>query len=157
MWPQALPSWRCSYSRVRCGTRHRHQEFLRFLKKAAAAHPAVELHIVADNYAAHKHPAVKAWLKDNPQITLRFTPTSCSWLNMEIFFGIITLRAIRRGTFHSVKDLTAAIGRFIDAYNDRYQPFAWTKGADEMLVKIRPPQSDPEAANDTEAANATRH
>ena len=122
-----------------CYPRHRHQEFLRFLKKVAAAHPAVDLHVVADNYATHKHPQVKAWLKDNPRITLHFTPTGCSWLNMvEIFFGMITRQAIRRGTFRSVKELTAAIGRFIDAYNDRCQPFAWTMDADELLAKIRP-------------------
>ena len=128
-----------------CYPRHRHQEFLRFLRKVAAAHPAIDLHIVADNYAAHKHPAVKAWLKDNPRITLHFTPTSCSWLNMvEIFFGIITRQAIRRGTFRSVKDLTTAIGTFIDAYNDRCTPFAWTKDADELLAKIRPAKSDRE-------------
>ena len=76
---------------------------------------------------------------ENPRITLHFTPTGCSWLNMvEIFFGIITRQAIRRGTFRSVKDLTAAIGAFIDAYNDRCQPFTWTKGADELLARIRP-------------------
>jgi transposase len=122
-----------------CYPRHRHQEFLKFLKKVAAAHPGVELHVVCDNYATHKHPKVRAWLKDNPRVTLHFTPTGCSWLNMvEIFFGIITRQAIRRGTFRSVKDLTAAIGRFIDAYNDRCQPFAWTKDPDELLAKIRP-------------------
>ncbi len=77
--------------------------------------------------------------RGKPRVTLHFTPTSCSWLNMvEIFFGIITLQAIRRGTFHSVKDLTAAIGRFIDAYNQRCQPFAWSKDADELIAKIRP-------------------
>jgi transposase len=122
-----------------CYPRHRHQEFLRFLKKAAAAHPGVELHVVLDNYGTHKHPAVRAWLKDNPRITLHFTPTSCSWLNMvEIFFGIITRQAIRRGTFRSAKDLSAAIGAFIDAYNERCEPFAWTKDADELLAKVRP-------------------
>jgi len=124
-----------------CYPRHRHQEFLRFLKKVAAAHPGVELHIVADNYATHKHPEVRKWLAlpENQRITLHFTPTSCSWLNMvETFFGIITRQAIRRGTFRSVKDLIAAIGRFIDAYNDRCTPFAWTKDADELLAKIRP-------------------
>jgi transposase len=122
-----------------CYPRHRHQEFLRFLKKVAAAHPGVELHVVLDNYGTHKHAAVRAWLKDNPRITLHFTPTSCSWLNMvEIFFGIITRQAIRRGTFRSVKDLTTAIGTFIDAYNDRCTPFAWTKDADELPAKIRP-------------------
>jgi hypothetical protein len=93
---------------------------------------------VADNYAAHKHPAVKAWLRDSPRITLHFNPIGCSWLNMvEIFFGIITRQAIRRGTFRSAKDLTAAIRAFIDAYNDRCQPFTWTKDADELLAKIK--------------------
>ena len=82
---------------------------------------------------------MKAWLAGNPRITLHFTLTSCSWLNMvEIFFGIITRQAIRRGTFRSVKDLTTAIGACIDAYNDRCTPFAWTKDADVLLAKIRP-------------------
>src|SRR5450631_3772203 len=124
-----------------CYPRHRHQEFLRFLKKAAAAHPAVDLHVVLDNYGTHKHPEVRKWLAkpENQRITLHFTPTSCSWLNMvEIFFGIITRQAIRRGTFASVKDLTTAIGTFIDAYNERCEPFAWTKDADQLLPKIRP-------------------
>ncbi len=121
-----------------CYPRHRHQEFLRFLKKVAAAHPAVELHIVADNYATHKHPEVRAWLArpGNQRITLHFTPTGCSWLNMvEIFFGIITRQAIRRGTFRSVKELVAAIGAFIDAYNSRCQPFAWTKTSEDILTR----------------------
>jgi transposase len=122
-----------------CYPRHRHQEFLRFLKKVAAAHPGVELHVVLDNYATHKHPEIRSWLTENQRITLHFTPTGCSWLNMvEIFFGIITRQAIRRGTFRNVKDLTAAIGRFIDAYNQRCQPFTWTKDADELIAKIRP-------------------
>jgi transposase len=124
-----------------CYPRHRHQEFLRFLKKVAAAHPAVDLHVVLDNYGTHKHAEVRRWLArpENQRITLHFTPTSCSWLNMvEIFFGIITRQAIRRGTFTSVRDLTTAIGTFIDAYNDRCHPFTWTKDADELLAKIRP-------------------
>jgi transposase len=124
-----------------CYPRHRHQEFLAFLKKVAAAHPSVELHVVADNYAAHKHPEIRRWLArpENDRITLHFTPTSCSWLNMAgIFFGIITRQAIRRGTFRSVKDLKQAIGAFIDAYNDRCQPFAWTKDADQIITKIKP-------------------
>ena len=122
-----------------CYPRHRHQEFLRFLKKVAAAHPQGDLHVVLDNYGTHKHPEVRAWLTRNPRITLHFTPTGCSWLNMvEIFFGIITRQAIRRGTFRSVRELTTAIGAFIDAYNDRCQPFTWTKDADELLAKIRP-------------------
>ena len=119
-----------------CYPRHRHTEFLRFLKQVAKAYPRVELHIVADNYATHKHPAVQAWLAKNPRITMHFTPTSGSWLNMvEIFFGIITRQAIRRGTFTSVKDLTSVIRRFIDGWNDRCQPFTWTKTADEILSK----------------------
>jgi transposase len=122
-----------------CYPRHRHQEFLKFLKKVAAAHPGVSLHVVLDNYGTHKHAEVRKWLAANPRVTLHFTPTGCSWLNMvEIFFGIITRQAIRRGTFHSVKDLTTAIGAFIDAYNERCHPFTWTKDADELLAKVKP-------------------
>jgi transposase len=121
-----------------CYPRHRHQEFLRFLKKVAAAYPGRQLHVVCDNYATHKHPAVKAWLAKNPRVTLHYTPTGCSWLNMvETFFSIITRQAIRRGSYTSVKDLIAKIGQFIDGWNDRCQPFAWTKPADELLAKIK--------------------
>jgi transposase len=117
-----------------CYPRHRHQEFLRFLRQVAKAYPRVQLHIVCDNYATHKHPNVRAWLDRNPRITLHFTPTSGSWLNMvEIFFGIITRQAIRRGSFTSVNDLIAAIRTFIDGWNDRCEPFTWTKTADEIL------------------------
>jgi len=120
-----------------CYPRHRHQEFLRFLQQVAKAYPRKKLHVVCDNYATHKHPNVKAWLAKNPRITLHFTPTSGSWLNMvEIFFGIITRQAIRRGTFTSVKDLIAAIGIFIDGWNDRCQPFVWTKTADELIPRV---------------------
>jgi transposase len=117
-----------------CYPRHRSDEFLRFLKLVAKTYPRVKLHVVVDNYAAHKHPRVNAWLARNPRITLHFTPTSGSWLNMvEIFFGIITRQAIRRGTFTSVPDLIGAIRTFIDGWNDRCQPFAWTKTADQIL------------------------
>ena len=113
--------------------RHRHQEFLRFLKQVAKAYPRRQLHVVVDNYATHKHPAVRPGWPSNPRITLHFTPTSGSWLNLvEIFFSIITRQAIRRGTFISVPDLIAAIRRFIDGWNDRCQPFTWTKTADEI-------------------------
>jgi transposase len=119
-----------------CYPRHRHEEFLKFLKQVAKAYPRRKLHIVCDNYATHKHPAVRAWLDKNKRITLHFTPTSGSWLNMvEIFFGIITRQAIRRGTYTSVKDLIGAIGIFIDAWNDRCAPFIWTKTADEIIPK----------------------
>ena len=119
-----------------CYPRHRNEEFLRFLKQVAKAYPRTKLHIVVDNYATHKHPNVQAWLAKNPRVILHFTPTSGSWLNMvEIFFGIITRQAIRRGTFTSVKDLIAAIGIFIDGWNDRCQPFVWTKTADELIPR----------------------
>jgi len=124
-----------------CYPRHTHAEFLDFLKLVAKAHPRVKLHVVADNYATHKHPKVKAWLERNPRITMHFTPTSGSWMNLvEIFFGIITRQAIRRGTFTSVKELTNAIEVFIDAWNDRCEPFVWTKTADEILAKTKPRQ-----------------
>ena len=121
-----------------CYDQHRHEEFLRFLKLVAKTYPRRKLHVVCDNYGTHKHPVVRAWLERNPRITLHFTPTSGSWLNMvEIFFGIITRQAIRRGTFRSVKDLISAITRFIDGWNDRCEPFVWTKTADQILNHSR--------------------
>jgi transposase len=121
-----------------CFQRHRHQEFLRFLKQVAKTYPRRELHIVLDNYGTHKHPVVRAWLAKNPRVQLHFTPTSGSWLNMvEVFFGIITRQAIRRGTFASVADLTNAIQSFVDGWNDRCEPFIWTKPANEILAKAQ--------------------
>ncbi len=119
-----------------CYPRHRNTEFLAFLKQVAKTYPRKKLHIVVDNYATHKHDNVTRWLAKNKRITMHFTPTSGSWLNMvEIFFGIITRQAIRRGTFTSVKDLIGAIEIFIDGWNDRCEPFAWTKPADEMVKR----------------------
>src|SRR3954469_1866135 len=119
-----------------CFERHRHQEFLKFLKQVAKAYPRVPLHVVCDNYATHKHPRVQAWLERNPRVQLHFTPTSGSWLNMvEIFFGIITRQAIHRGTFGSVRELVEAIRRFIEGWNERCEPFAWTKDADTILAR----------------------
>jgi len=136
-----------------CFDRHRHQEFLRFLKQVAKAYPRRELHVVVDNYAAHKHPAVTAWLGHHPRITLHFTPTSGSWLNLvEVFFGILTRQAIRRGTFTSVADLEAAIGVYIDAWNERCRPFTWTKDADTILAKATPPKN-----RNTHIRSETRH
>src|SRR5665648_816354 len=104
--------------------RHRRQEFLAFCKQVARAYPSTDLHLVMDNYAAHKHPAVREWLTANPRVTVHFTPTHASWMSMvEIFFGIAERQAIRRGTFRSVRELQGAIRRFIDAYNTRCQPF----------------------------------
>jgi len=122
-----------------CYPRHRHEEFLRFLRHVAKAYPRIKLHIVVDNYATHKHPDVQTWLAKNPRITLHFTPTSGSWLNMvEIFFSIITRQAIRRGSFTSVRDLITAIETFTDGWNDRCHPFTWTKTASELLPHCRP-------------------
>ena len=119
-----------------CFERHRHQEFLRFLGRVAKAYPRGHLHIVLDNYGTHTHPVVKVWLERHPRIHLHFTPTGASWLNMvEIFFGIITKQAIRRGSFASVRDLVQAIRRFIDGWNERCEPFVWTKEADQLITR----------------------
>jgi transposase len=122
-----------------CYPRHRHEEFLKFLRQVAKAYPRVPLHIVCDNYGTHTHPDVRAWLGKHPRVILHFTPTSGSWLNMvEIFFSIITRQAIRRGSFTSVKDLITAIETFIDGWNNRCRPFTWTKTADELLSRCKP-------------------
>ena len=121
-----------------CYDRHTNVEFLHFLTLVAKAHPRRKLHVVCDNYATHKHPNVVAWLEKTPRVTLHFTPTSGSWLNMvEIFFGIITRQAIRRGTFDSVRDLKDAIRGFIDGWNERCEPFTWTKDAETILAKAK--------------------
>ncbi len=117
-----------------CYDRHGKAEFLEFLKKVAHAYPRRELHVVVDNYHTHKHDDINQWLAKNPRITLHFTPTSGSWLNMvEVFFGIITRQAIRRGSFDSVPELVTTIRRFIAGWNDRCHPFTWTKTADDIL------------------------
>src|SRR4051794_2045197 len=124
-----------------CTQRHRHQEFLAFLQQVAAGYPRRQLHVVVDNYATHKHPTVRAWLKGHPRVTLHFTPTSGSWLNLvEAFFSIITRQALRRGNFPTVADLIAAIERFIAAWNDRCAPFTWTKDPDTVIAKATDPR-----------------
>ena len=111
-----------------CKKRHRHQEFLAFLKHVARAYPDRELHLVMDNYATHKRVEVRDWLAANPRIHVHFTPTSGSWLNLvEVWFGIIERQAIRRGTFRSVRDLMIKIRDFINGWNQREHPFIWTK------------------------------
>jgi transposase len=121
-----------------CKNRHRHQEFLAFLKHLARAYPGRQLHLVMDNYAAHKHPNVKAWLAANPRIQVHFTPTSGSWLNLvEVWFSIIERQAIHRGSFPSVRDLIIRIREFINGWNNRCHPFLWTKPADEVIDKIK--------------------
>jgi transposase len=122
----------------RCMQRHRHQEFIRFLNAVERAVPAGKLvHAILDNYAAHKHPNVLKWLARHPRWTFHFTPTSSSWLNaVETFFSALTRRRIRRGSFHSIVDLQAAINRYIAEHNDDPKPFTWTKPADQILVKL---------------------
>jgi len=125
----------------RCFHRHTNIEFLAFLKQVAKAYPRVELHVVCDNYGTHKHPTVNAWLAKHPRITLHFTPTSGSWLNMvETFFGILTRQAVRRGTFRSVADLEEALATYVKAWNERCKPFTWTKDADTILAKALKPK-----------------
>ena len=127
----------------RCYDRHGKAEFLDFLKIVARTHPRRRLHVVCDNYHTHKHADINPWLAKNPRITLHFTPTSGSWLNLvEVFFSIITRQSIRRGSFDSVKELTAAIRAFITGWNDRCHPFIWTKTADEILPHARKRDSD---------------
>ena len=127
-----------------CQPRHRHSEFLAFLKLVAKAYPRRQLHVVLDNYATHKHQRVQAWLAKHPRVRLHFTPTYASWLNqVEVLFSIIERQALRRGDFASVEELVAAIGRFCDGWNQRCQPFTWTKDADQILTKLGqqpPPQ-----------------
>jgi transposase len=125
---------------ARCQPRHRNQEFLVFLRQVARAYPEGELHLVMDNYAAHKHPAVKAWLAANPRIRVHFTPTHASWMNLvEVWFSIAERQAIHRGSYRSVRELTTAIRAFIDGWNDRAHPFTWTKTADDILAKAKRP------------------
>jgi transposase len=118
-----------------CYPRHRGVEFLKFLKLVAKTYPRRQLHIVVDNYSAHNHADVKAWLAKHPRIVLHFTPTHSSWMNLvESFFSIITRQAIRRASFTSVRQVTDAIRTFIDGWNERCVPFVWTKTADEILA-----------------------
>jgi transposase len=121
-----------------CAKRHRHQEFVRFLGVIDQRTPAdLDLHLVVDNYATHKHPTVKAWLAAHPRFHLHFTPTSASWLNLvERFFAEITRKRIRRGVFKSVTDLEVAIHSYLAEHNDHPKPFVWTAKAVDILDKV---------------------
>ncbi len=121
-----------------CMKRHRHQEWLKFLRIIDRTTPtALDLHLIADNYAAHTHPAVKAWLVKHPRFHMHFTPTSASWLNqVERFFGLITEKRIRRGAFKSVGELETAIMDYLDQHNAQPKPFVWTKSPGEILEKV---------------------
>jgi putative transposase len=121
-----------------CKPRHRHQEFLAFLRNIEANVPAqMDIHLIVDNYSTHKHAKVKAWLAKRPHWHIHFTPTYSSWLNqVERFFALITEKAIRRGSFSSVKDLVHKIDHFISQYNKTCSPFIWTATADSILEKL---------------------
>jgi transposase len=122
----------------RCMAQHRHQEFVRFLNAVERAVPPGKLiHAIADNYATHKHPKVRAWLERHPRWIFHFTPTSASWINaVEGFFSTLTRQRLRRGVFQSVADLEQAIARYIREHNDGPKPFVWTKPADTILGKL---------------------
>lgn len=124
---------------ARCTPRHRHQEFLAFLKQIEASVPEdLAIHLVVDNYATHKQLTVRRWLASRPRWHVHYTPTYGSWLNqVEIWFNIITQRAIRRGSFSSVKQLVGRIEQFVEHHNAKAKPFVWTATADSILKKVR--------------------
>ncbi len=121
-----------------CFPRHRHQEFLRFLRRLDDEFPEnLKLHLVLDNYGTHKHPKVEAWLQRHPRFTVHFIPTSSSWLNqVERWFGELTQKAVRRGTFISVAELQSVIEQFLQAWNEAPRPFVWTATVEKIMAKI---------------------
>jgi transposase len=123
----------------KCFARHRHDEFLRFLRTIDTSVPRkLQIHLIVDNYGTHTHPDVQAWLAKHPRFHLHFTPTSSSWLNLvERWFAELTDKMIRRGVFHSVDDLVEAITEFLRVHNDDPKPFVWTATADSILQKVR--------------------
>ena len=123
---------------TQCKRRHRHQEFLQFLRRIEANVPDdLDVHLVVDNYATHKHAKVRRWLAARPRFHVHYTPTYSSWLNqVEIWFNLITQRAIRRGTFRSVKQLVGKIAEFVRHHNKHARPFAWVATADSIFEKI---------------------
>lgn len=122
-----------------CMPRHRHQEWLAFLKLLDTnTPPGKQIHLIADNYATHKHPKVRAWLARHTRFHVHFTPTSASWLNMvERFFRDLSERALKRGVFRSVEDLISAIQAYLDAHNRDPKPFVWTAKAADILEKVK--------------------
>ena len=119
--------------------RHRHQEFIRFLNTIERQIPAGKsVHVILDNYAAHKHPKVRQWLDRHERFTFHFTPTSCSWLNaVEGFFAKLTKRRLKRGAFHSLVELQAAINRFVAEQNADPKPFTWTADPDKIIAAVK--------------------
>lgn len=128
-----------------CHKRHRHQEFIQFLRQINRD----KLHLVMDNYGTHSTPEVKAWLRKHPRFVIHFVPASSSWLNLiERWFGELTNKRIRRGSFLSVDDLIAAIDEFLATWNQNPQPFLWTATVDSILAKLnrRPKRPKPKAS-----------
>lgn len=123
----------------KCFTRHRGSEFLKFLREIEASVPLdLEVHLVMDNYATHKTPAIRRWLARHPRWHVHFTPTSASWINqVERFFAELTEKQIRRGVHHSTRDLEQAIRQYINNVNDDPRPFRWAKSADNILASIK--------------------
>jgi len=121
-----------------CMSRHRHQEWLKFLKLIEAqTPPGLDLHLIVDNYATHKHPAVKAWLQRHPRFHIHFTPTGCSWLNLvEGWFAGLTGKRLRRGVFRSLPQLVEAIQTDIDHHNQQPTAFLWTAQAQDIIAKV---------------------
>jgi transposase len=121
-----------------CFARHRHQEFLKFLRRLDQEFPGpLPLHLVMDNYGTHQHAQVRAWLKRHPRFLLHFVPTSSSWLNLiERWFAELTTKRVRRGSFHSVEDLQKAIAEFLAAWNEHPQPFVWTATVESIKQKL---------------------
>ncbi len=121
-----------------CLPRHRHQEFLKFLRQLDREFPPeLDLHLIVDNYGTHTHPVVRAWLERRPRFNLHFTPTSSSWLNLvERWFRELTEKRLRRGAFGSVEQLQEAIQEFLDAYNENPRPFVWTASVNAILEKV---------------------
>ena len=123
---------------AQCKPRHRHQEFLSFLRHVETQVPAdLDIHLICDNYATHKHAKVRAWLAKRPRFHVHFTPTYSSWLNqVERWFALITNQAIRRGSFDSVADLKRKIEAFVTRYNQHPKPFMWTATTESILAKL---------------------
>ena len=123
---------------TQCKRRHRHQEFLAFLRHIDDSVPAhLDIHLVVDNYATHKHPKVKAWLARRERYHMHYTPTYASWINqVERWFGLITQQAIRRGSFSNVKELVNKINAYVEHYNAKASPFVWVATAESILAKI---------------------
>src|SRR5687767_15150772 len=120
---------------ARCKAQHRAQDFVGFLRDIdAAVEPTLDIHVVLDNLSAHRAPLVQRWLLRHPRVHFHFTPTYASWLNLvERFFGLLTEKALKRGSHTSIAQLRAAILAYVDAHNDRGTPFRWVKTADEIL------------------------